>query len=209
MYTSTAAFHLKTAKTISLLVAVTLSFLLAENVIGSIDSSQLDTFCKKLANDLVKNSSASEIVRQKILVVNLVDLSQLHCTSKFGQLIPEKLRGLLQKRGWRVVEVRRGHTLKIQKNTGQFILSDEVSDLATKIHCSAVLAGTYLFHGGKILVSLHLISVPQNELISSATLEFTPNNFITTLLQPIGFGCRTSKAFIKIKPFESGIKNKK
>jgi len=211
MYIFIAASHLKTAKKISLiLIFIYLLIYGAIDAIGAADVSQhsrLDAFCKELADELVNNSSISEINQKKILIVNLVDMSQLHCTSKFGQLIPEKLRGLLQKRGLRVVEARRGLTLKFQKNTGQFILTDEVSDLAAKVNCSAVLAGTYLFHGGKILVNLKLIAVPQNELISSATKEFTPDNFTTSLLQPIGFGCKTSKAFIKIKPFVSEKKD--
>ena len=196
-------FRLRTIKSLFLLITLNMLFLLANDVTSSISSSQLNTFCKKLADELVRNSSLFEVAHKKILIVNLVNLSQLHCTSKFGQLIPEKLKGLLQKRGWRVVEATRGLTLKIQKNTGQFILSDKVSDLATKVNCSAVLAGTYLFHGGKILVSLRLISVPQNELISSAIQELIPDNFTTSLLQPIGFGCDTSNTFIKIKPFKT------
>ncbi len=160
-----------------------------------------DGFMKKLSEDLVENAAFGRGLSHKILLTNLVDLDQLHCTSKFGQLVPERLMGLLQEKGWRVIEPRRGRTLKMEIGAGDYILSQEINDLASRVHCTGVLTGTYLFHGGEVIVSLKLISIPGNELISSATERIKADTFVSSLLKPIGYRCKEHKAFIRLKPF--------
>ena len=164
-------------------------------------SCHFDALSQELSQRLLHNARLKKNASLRILVVNFVDLSQLHCTSRFGQLLPEKLRNQLLHSGWQIIEARRGKKVEIQEDTGPFILSDRTKDLARKIQCSAVLAGTYLYHKGTITVIAKLISVPDNAILSSATLETECDPYIFALLRPEGFGCPQSQAFIRIKPF--------
>ncbi len=136
-----------------------------------------------------------------VMMVNFVDLSRLHCTSRFGQLVPERLRELLIQAGWKVLEARTGETIKLEEDTGPFILSDETRDLAAKVHCSAVLAGTYLFHQGTITVNAKLIAVADDSILAAASAETESDPYIFSLLRPEGFGCPPADTAIRIKSF--------
>ena len=204
MFISTAASPLKTGKvrkTKGFFTVFVLFFFICSSSLAANEPAFFDSFMKRLSEELVENATFEKGLSQKILLTNLVDLEQLHCTSKFGQLVPERLMGLLQEKGWRVIEVRRGNTLKMEIGAGDYILSQEINDLASKVHCTGILTGTYLFHGGEVIVNLKLISIPENELISSATERIRADTFISSLLKPIGYGCKQQKAFIKLKPF--------
>ncbi len=146
-------------------------------------------------------SHASKNLPGPVLIVNFVDLSRLNCTSKFGQFLPERLRGLLIKAGWKVVEARTGEKIRLQKHAGPFILSDNTTDLAARVHCSAVLTGTYLYNGGTLTVDTRLISIPGNRVLAAAAAETPCDPYIFSLLRPKGFGCPPSQAGIRIKPF--------
>ncbi len=160
----------------------------------------VDQITLNLANQLVTLPHSRHIAGH-ILVVNFVDLSQLGCTSSFGQLMAERLRNLLAQKGWQVLETRRGDKVKIEEDAGPYILSDQVKDLAKKIHCTSVLLGTYLYHQGTITVNAKLVAVPDNSILSAATAEDICTPYIFALLRPIGFGCRSPQAVIRIKPF--------
>ncbi len=166
-------------------------------------NSPIDLLAKRLADRLASNLSIGFPRPPRTLIVSIVDVSQLHCTSRFGQIVPEKLRVFLQERGWKIVEARRGLTVKLQEGVGQFNLSDNLTDLAKEVNCHAILAGTYLFHMGKIIVNMRLIHLPDNEIISTASAEMEANPWISTLLRPVGIGCKAPKSFLKITPWRS------
>ena len=171
----------------------------------STPGSPIDYMAQELAEKLSQNIATSTLPPLRILIVNVVDANQLHCTSRFGQVLPERLKIHLQSKGWKIVEDRRGLSIKMQKNVGQFILSDELMDLAKKVRCDAILTGTYLFHMGNIIVNLTLVHLPDNEIISSAGTETRAGPWISTLLQPKGYGCKSPKAFLKIRPWKDKL----
>ena len=166
-------------------------------------NSPVDSIAESLAQQLTSNLFSPSSQPPRTLMVNIVDVGQLHCTSKFGQIIPERLGTFLQQRGWKIVEARRGHTVKLQEDVGRFNLSDNVKDLAKRVNCQAILAGTYLFHMGKIMVNMRLIRISDNEIISTASAQEEAGPWISTLLRPIGIGCRSPKSFLKITPWNS------
>ncbi len=166
-------------------------------------TSPIDSLALSLAQQLSSNLFIPSSQPPRTLMVNIVDVSQLHCTSRFGQIIPERLGIFLQERGWKIVEARRGLTLKLQEDIGRFNLSDNVKDLAKRVNCQAILAGTYLYHMGKIMVNMRLIRLPDNEIISTAAAQIEAGPWISTLLRPIGIGCRSPKSFLKITPWKS------
>ncbi len=179
--------------------------LIPSGVFGSsLQDHSIDSLALDLARQLNEHLALNQGPPPKTLVVSLVDMNQLHCTSKFGQAIPERLRVFLQHMGWKIIEARRGLTVKLQKDVGQFNLSDEVTDLASRVRCNAILAGTYLFHMGKILVNVRLISLPDNEIISSAAASVPADPKLSTLLKPVGYGCKAPKAFLKVVPWGEG-----
>ena len=167
-----------------------------------VQGSPIDCLAQELASKLSRNISTSTAPNLRILIVNVVDANQLHCTSRFGQVLPERLKIYLQSKGWKIVEARRALNIKIQKGVGQFVLSDELIDLAKKVRCDAILTGTYLFHMGNIIVNMTLIHLPDNEIISSAGAETKTDPWISTLLQPQGYGCKSPRAFLKIRSWK-------
>ncbi len=202
----TAPFHSLTDKTgpieASILIVIFLTLLAMPQAHANGQTpSPLDEMAKQLALQLNANLVPRPSPPPKTLVVNIVDVGQLHCTSRFGQIMPERLRIYLQEMGWRIVEARRGLAVKLQENVGQFNLSDNVKDIAKRVNCQAVLAGTYLFHMGKIMINLRLIHLQDNDIISAAAAEADAGPWISTLLNPVGIGCRAPKAFLKIAPW--------
>ena len=167
--------------------------------------SPIDLLAKELATQLSNNLNSPSKSAPRTLVVNLVDVNQLHCTSRFGQILPEKLRIQLQALGWKIVESRRGLKIIFQENVGQFNLSDRLKDLAKEVRCDAILTGTYLFHMGLLMVHMRLIRLSDNELISSAEIEMPAGPWIATLLKPVGFGCKAPRAFLKIAPWKDTV----
>ncbi len=184
-----------------LMMFLLLSWVQAGPALSSSPSSGFNSLSSELSLQLADNLHG-KAAPANILVVNFVDISELHCTSRFGQLVSERLRGLLTEKGWQVLEARTGLKVKFEKDKGPFILSDQTKDLVSKIPCSAVLAGTYLFHKGIITVNAQLISVPENMILSAAAAETRADPYIFSLLEPQGFGCDTPRrTFIRIKPF--------
>ena len=169
--------------------------------LSSSPSSGFNSLSSELSVQLADNLHGKPAPAD-ILVVNFVDISKLHCTSRFGQLVSERLRSLLAEKGWQVLEARTGLKVTFEKDRGPFILSDETKDLVSKIPCGAVLAGTYLLHKGIITVNAQLISVPGNRILTAAAAETGSDPYIFSLLKPQGFGCNTPPGkFIRIKPF--------
>ena len=167
------------------------------------DSSPIDEVAQELASRLNQHLTSGPPRHPRTLVVNLVDVNQLFCTSKFGQIVSERLKVYLQGKGWDIVEPRRGLTVKLQRNVGEFNLSDRVKDLASQVDCDAVLDGTYMFHKGSVMINVHLIRLTDNKIISSAACELPADPWISPLLSPIGFGCKAPKAFLKIEAWKS------
>jgi len=184
-----------------LMMFLVLSWVPVSPALSSSPSSGFNSLSNELSLKLVNNLHR-KTAPANILVVNFVDLNQLHCTSRFGQLVSERLRNLLTEKGWQILEARTGLKVKFEKDRGPFILSDQTKDLVSKIHCSAVLAGTYLFHKGTITVNARLISVPDNRILTAAVAETANDPYIFSLLKPEGFGCNTPPgSVIRIKPF--------
>ena len=77
-----------------------------------------------LKDDGEKNSSA------KVAIVGAVPLSDLKKETEFGRLIAEYLLTDLSDRGIRVSELRLGKEINILAQTGEFILSRNISELA-------------------------------------------------------------------------------
>ncbi len=184
------------------LVVILLTIILLPMTIWaeSVPSSPIDQLAQELAIKLSQNTMAAR--HPRTLVVNIVDANQLHCTSRFGQILPERLKNYLQANGWKIMEARRALKIKMQKGVGQFILSDELMDLARNVRCEAILTGTYLFHMGTVMVNMNLIRLSDNEIISSAGAEIGVEPWILSLLQPHGYGCKSPRAFLKIRPWK-------
>lgn len=205
-----APYLLKTSKLMNSLPgfvrAIFLTAFLGILVFAVVSSSfsqrlPLDSLALELANQLSDHLQVGKSPPPRTLIVSLVDINQLHCTSKFGQAVPERLRVYLQHRGWNIVEALRGLTVKLQKGVGQFNLSDDIRDLASRVNCDVILTGTYMFHLGNILVNVRLISIPENKIISSAAVSIPADQSLSTLLKPVGVGCKAPKAFLKVVPW--------
>ena len=119
---------------------------------------------------LVLRPNPGCVVRDKcarVVVATPVNLDDLHETSTFGRLLGEIIAGRMAHWKFTVIHLylRRGN-IQIQED-GAFSLSRDVRELAESYDAELVVVGTYTVATDKIYLSLKIVSVEQNGIISA------------------------------------------
>ena len=94
---------------------------------------QISEFCREIAGKVyyeLKQNGAKHLT-SRVAVVDAVPLSDLKRETEFGRLISEYMLTDLADRGLKVTELRLGREINILPQTGEFILSRNIGELAS------------------------------------------------------------------------------
>ncbi len=94
---------------------------------------QLSEFCREIAGKVYYElkQDGDKHLTARVAVVDAVPLSDLKRETEFGRLISEYMLTDLADRGLKVTELRMGKEINILPQTGEFILSRNIGELAT------------------------------------------------------------------------------
>jgi TolB-like protein len=158
--------------------------------------STLTGAASDMASGLVKNAAIDnkriipvETVPKKlspIVVTTFVDINDFERTSPLGRTFSEMMMSELQARNFKVIEMRKGAYISMQKDKGEFILSRDIENTARKYNATAVMTGTYTSDGNSIILSGRIISIRDNQIYSAWTNRIT-------LTEELGYMMRSGR----------------
>lgn len=137
---------------------------------------------EELARQLIKNRRSSFGSGGKLVFTTLVDLDELHKTSKFGRTLSESLATTLFQRGYGVEEIRKLSGVLVKDDYGELILSRDAARLAKEHDCDVVVAGTYSLTPRTVIINVKFLDAASQEVISVAGMEMLRSDTVDYLL---------------------------
>ncbi len=121
----------------------------------------------------------------KIAVVNAVPLSDLKRDTEFGRVMGEYLLTDLADRGLKVTELRLGKDITILPQTGEFILSQNISELANKTpELEYVVVTTFANTRKTLIIQGRLVRLADGAVKTSWRYSMPLNRELLGLFQP-------------------------
>lgn len=171
------------------LILAALLFPLAAGAEGNVPAAakeigkQLDT---QLMNRLTayKNtfgtSNSKDALRSRVLIMGTTpaNINNLNQASALARQMTEEISRWLVGQGYRYDELRKGSDIRFDKNVGEFILTRDVPQLASRTgYGQVILAGTYVVSGEDVRFTMSLLATDSNEILAkaSATVPITPD----------------------------------
>ena len=137
---------------------------------------------EELAQQLIMNKRGDFGLGERLIFASLVNIDDLHQTSKFGRAMSEALATRLFKHGYGVVELRKIDSILVKNKSGEFVLSRETKRLAAQQEVDAIVAGTYSMTPASVIVNVKVLDVGSQEVLSVAGLELNRSHTINYLL---------------------------
>jgi len=95
-------------------------------------------------DELLNNCINTLSKARPIIVASLVSVDNIHQSSTFGRMSAEIIANRFSQLGYPVKELKMNQNqIYIKRNEGEFILSRDIQDIATKHDVQAVVVGTY------------------------------------------------------------------
>lgn len=139
-----------------------------EGLLGG--KTNLVNFSYKIAEDLVEQALPPLTPmhpEMPILVTTFVSNSNLEKTSSFGRLLQEHITSRLVQLGYTVRELKMANNLYIEPQSGETILSRDLSQLDPNLQAQAIAVGTFTRTNRILYLSTRLIDPRNNNIISS------------------------------------------
>lgn len=144
---------------------------------------------EELARQLTANQKRLS-GRERLLMTTFVPLDTLNTTTSFGRTLAESLSTQLFRRGFGVVELRKGAAVLMKDPGGELVLTRDAARLAAEQDAEAIVAATYSLTPETVIVNVRLLSAGSNTVLSVAGLEIQRSPAINFLLTDTGGGFR-------------------
>ena len=130
----------------------------------------IKTETMQAVDDLLKNCTHNFSATQPIIVASLVSVDDVHKSSTFGRMSAEIIAARLSQHGYNVKELKMNQDqIYIKTREGEFVLSRDIKDIASKHNVQAVVVGTYAETGYRsIFVCLRIVD-PVSNIIGCST----------------------------------------
>jgi len=119
--------------------------------------------------------------RQPIIVASLVNIDSLD-SSRLGRMLSEQLATRLTQSGYAVVELKLRESIFVKQSQGELLLSREVKDITLTHKAQAVLVGTYAESSGQLYLTVKLVGMADNLVISAQDYLLPLNSNVRSLL---------------------------
>lgn len=167
-----------------------------ENFLGG--ETNLIKFSYKIADNLIEKALPPLMPRSPnmpILVTTFVDNNNLDQTSRFGRILQEHISSRLTQRGYTVKEIKLANTMTIEQQSGETILSRDLSKLHGTQEAQAILIGTLSRAKRTLYISTRLVNPDNNVVLSSDDYKLCIDDRIleTLGLQYLGNGTSNIK----------------
>ncbi|MCL2524479.1 MAG: FlgO family outer membrane protein [Betaproteobacteria bacterium] len=103
---------------------------------------------------------------QSLIVATVVNIDALDKSSTLGRLISEQVAGRFTQAGYRMIEMKFGNAIYMQRNQGELMLTREIDNLAKSYDAQAVVVGTYGVSSDFVYVNLKVIQPGSNVVLA-------------------------------------------
>ncbi|MDP6539813.1 MAG: FlgO family outer membrane protein [Planctomycetota bacterium] len=152
------------------------------------DAELLVDACYEAVDDLLSQHQDRQDL-ERMLVSTVVDVNDVKRTTMFGRVTTEFLSARLTRNNVDVIHptVREDHLL-IQE-TGQFLLSRDVANLALDYNARTALVSTYAPLERNVIVSMKLVSTVENSTLAATDFVLHRSPVVEEMLESIvGWG---------------------
>ena len=103
-----------------------------------------------------------------VLATSMVNLDDLDQSSPFGRLCMQQVGSRLAQHGFKIVEVRLGDELRMEKKAGEFMLTRDSMRLLSKSHnAHAVLTGVYSEGQDRVFMSVRVVRLQDSAVLAA------------------------------------------
>lgn len=127
--------------------------------------SRLIAFNYAAADHLLAQSALG--FDKPILTATLVNIDDLHQSSRLGRLISEQVASRFAQQGVPVIEMKMRGTIFMQKAEGELLLSREVQDITASHSAQAVVVGTYARAREYVYVTVKVVRSVDHQVIAA------------------------------------------
>jgi len=143
----------------------------------------IKTETMQAVDDLLKDCTNGLSMARPIIVASLVSVDDVHKSSTFGRMSAEIIASRLSQHGYNVKEMKMNQNqIYIKTREGEFVLSRNMQDIASKHNVQAVVVGTYAVSKAgyqNVFVCLKIVD-PVSNIIGCSTCyisESHPKNW--------------------------------
>jgi TolB-like protein len=119
--------------------------------------------------------------KQPIIVASLVNIDDLG-SSRLGRMLSEQLATRLSQSGYAIVELKLRDSIFVKQLQGELLLSREIKDITLTHKAQAVLVGTYAESSGQVYLTIKLVGVGDNLVISAQDYLLPLDSNVRSLL---------------------------
>ncbi len=130
-----------------------------DDVITGANYKAVEYLIKKLPKEMLGDSP--------LLVASFVNLDDLKESSTFGRVVSEQISSRFKQLGYTAIEMKLRTTIFIKESSGEFLLSDELSEISSKHHAQAVVAGSYAAASDRVYLTVRVINVTDSRILAS------------------------------------------
>jgi TolB-like protein len=136
-------------------------------------------------DQLLQKNQTSLNPAKPVLVTSLADINNLELSSPLGRVSSEQLASRLVGSGYAVVEVNMGNRLRINRGTGQLILSRDVRELSRERGAQAVVAGTFTVSHDDVFVNLKLLRAEDGRVLAAHDYILKMDENVRSMVTPV------------------------
>ncbi len=154
-----------------------------ENILGG--STNLVKFSYQIAESLIGRAQPALIPfhpDMPVVVTTIVDNNNLAKTTKFGRVLQEHISSRFSQMGYTVREIKLGSSLYIEPQSGETILTRDLTQLDDGNDAQAILVGTFSRSNRILYISTRLVNPVNNNIIASDDYRLCMDNDIASLL---------------------------
>ena len=135
-----------------------------------------------LAQQLRANMRGGSIAERSCVIATLVDIDDLHRSTRFGRLLSEALAGELFRMGADVRDVKLSFSVTVAPGTGELALSRDIREVASRVSADSIVAGTYAVGESTVAIVIKWMDARTNRVLSMAEAEIARTPTIDALL---------------------------
>lgn len=133
----------------------------------------LQDYSYDAADDLIGDARYKVGANTPVLVGTLNNVDKLERSSTFGRMVAEQVSARFVQRGFSVSELKMRNSVNIKQGlgdpneSGEYLLSRDVSAIGGEHKAAVAVTGTYAVAGRDVFVNLKMIDVATGQLISA------------------------------------------
>jgi len=119
------------------------------------------------ADELISRSMPPISPATPVLIATITDVRSLEDASLFGKTVSEQISSRLVQRGYKVIEIKLRKAVLVNSESGELLLSRMAQDIAKEHNAQCAAVGTYSIGNYLIYVSVKIVRLSDNTIIST------------------------------------------